>query len=210
MNWEAKSQMQRDVLESDAMIVCAGGSAGTYKSETLLVDAAQERWKPKFHGILFRESFPELSRALIPRARALYSQMGATYNSQEHSFRWPSGAVIRFAYLSCDDDVHQHQGPRYSWIGIDESTHMTEFRIRYLLSRLGSHHGAWHLYGHSHGNLPDTPTSLSMDVGVDTHDFQPWHFDEINLLMTEKAKRLSELRRTDPIENPVVRDSFEL
>src|SRR5271163_4275578 len=29
-----------------------------------------------------------------------------------------------------------------------------------------SHHGAWHLYGHSHGNLPDTPTSLSMDVGV--------------------------------------------
>jgi hypothetical protein len=50
-----------------------------------------------------------------------------------------------------------------------------------------SHHGAWHLYGHSHGNLPDTPTSLSMDVGVDTHDFQPWHFDEINLLMTEKA-----------------------
>jgi hypothetical protein len=49
-----------------------------------------------------------------------------------------------------------------------------------------------------------------MDVGVDTHDFQPWHFDEINLLMTEKAKRLSELRRTDPIENPVVRDSFEL
>jgi hypothetical protein len=130
--------MQRDVLESDAMIVCAGGSAGTYKSETLLVDAAQERWKPKFHGILFRESFPELSRALIPRARALYSQMGATYNSQEHSFRWPSGAVIRFAYLSCDDDVHQHQGPRYSWIGIDESTHMTEFRIRYLLSRLAS------------------------------------------------------------------------
>src|SRR5580704_6820140 len=60
-----------------------------------------------------------------------------------------------------------------------------------------SHHGAWHLYGHSHGNLPDTPTSLSMDVGVDTHDFQPWHFDEINLLMTEKAKGLSELRRTD-------------
>ena len=27
----------------------------------------------------------------------------------------------------------------------------------------------------------------------------PWHFDEINLLMTEKAKGLSELRRTDPL-----------
>jgi hypothetical protein len=38
-----------------------------------------------------------------------------------------------------------------------------------------------------------------MDVGVDTHDFQPWHFDEINLLMTEKAKGFSALRGTDPL-----------
>ena len=27
--------------------------------------------------------------------------------------------------------------------------------------------GTWQLYGHSHGNLPDDPLSLSMDVGVD-------------------------------------------
>jgi hypothetical protein len=38
-----------------------------------------------------------------------------------------------------------------------------------------------------------------MDVGVDTHDFRPWHFDEIKLLMTEKAEGLSELRRTGPL-----------
>jgi hypothetical protein len=38
-----------------------------------------------------------------------------------------------------------------------------------------------------------------MDVGVDTHDFRPWHFDEINVLMTEKAELLSELRRSDPL-----------
>lgn len=30
-----------------------------------------------------------------------------------------------------------------------------------------SHHGAWHLYGHSHGTLGDDPYSLSLDVGVD-------------------------------------------
>jgi len=52
-----------------------------------------------------------------------------------------------------------------------------------------SHHGAWHLYGHSHGNLPDTPSSLSMDVGVDTHDFRPWHSDEIRALMADRVKR---------------------
>jgi len=50
-----------------------------------------------------------------------------------------------------------------------------------------SSHGAWHLYGHSHGRLPDQGTSLSMDVGVDTHDYGPWHFDEIRDRMNAKA-----------------------
>jgi hypothetical protein len=40
----------------------------------------------------------------------------------------------------------------------------------------------------SHGNLPDDPLSLSMDVGVDSHDFRPWHFDEIQAVMKVKAE----------------------
>jgi len=32
-------------------------------------------------------------------------------------------------------------------------------------------HGSWHLYGHSHGMLP--PVGLSLDVGVDRHEFRP-------------------------------------
>jgi len=43
------------------------------------------------------------------------------------------------------------------------------------------------LYGHSHGKLPAPDTSLSMDVGVDTHDFRPWHFDEIQDRMKAKS-----------------------
>jgi calcineurin-like phosphoesterase family protein len=50
-----------------------------------------------------------------------------------------------------------------------------------------SSHGAWHLYGHSHGRLPSLNASLSMDVGVDTHDFRPWHFDEIRDRMKERT-----------------------
>lgn len=50
-----------------------------------------------------------------------------------------------------------------------------------------SHHQAWHLYGHSHGTLPDDPTSLSMDVGVDTNNFYPYSFDEIDDKMVQKT-----------------------
>jgi len=47
-----------------------------------------------------------------------------------------------------------------------------------------SHHGSLHLYGHSHGTLPDNGTR-SMDVGVDTHNLYPYHLDEIldNLIL---------------------------
>ena len=51
-----------------------------------------------------------------------------------------------------------------------------------------SNQAAWHLYGHSHGNLPDITGSLSMDVGVDTHVFRPRHFDEVRARLAEKLK----------------------
>lgn len=55
-----------------------------------------------------------------------------------------------------------------------------------------SFRGSWHLYGHSHGRLPDDPTALSMDVGVDTHHFRPWHVNEIAALMERKFRHRAE------------------
>jgi calcineurin-like phosphoesterase family protein len=57
-----------------------------------------------------------------------------------------------------------------------------------------SNRGSWHLYGHSHGRLPEMPTSLSMDVGIDTHEFRPWHYDEIAGVMEKKSEAQKEGR----------------
>jgi len=51
-----------------------------------------------------------------------------------------------------------------------------------------SNRGSWHLYGHSHGRLPQVANALSMDVGVDSHGLRPWHFDEIADIMRRKAE----------------------
>jgi calcineurin-like phosphoesterase family protein len=48
-----------------------------------------------------------------------------------------------------------------------------------------SHYGSWHLWGHSHGNLP--PFGLSFDVGVDTNNFFPYSLDDV----VAKMKTLS-------------------
>ena len=51
----------------------------------------------------------------------------------------------------------------------------------------GSFHGSWHLYGHSHGTLPDNPYSLSFDVGVDCWDFYPVSISEVAETMAKKS-----------------------
>jgi calcineurin-like phosphoesterase family protein len=49
-----------------------------------------------------------------------------------------------------------------------------------------SHHGAWHLYGHSHGTI-NNEYGKSIDVGVDTHpEFRPYSFDEIKKILDRR------------------------
>jgi calcineurin-like phosphoesterase family protein len=50
-----------------------------------------------------------------------------------------------------------------------------------------SHYKTWHLYGHSHGSLPDDPNSLSFDVGVDCHNYMPLSFQEVEHIMNKKS-----------------------
>ncbi|MGB1241923.1 MAG: metallophosphoesterase [Chitinophagales bacterium] len=50
-----------------------------------------------------------------------------------------------------------------------------------------SHWGAYHLYGHSHGALPDDPTMRSFDIGVDCHDFYPLSYEEVKAIMKTKT-----------------------
>lgn len=47
-----------------------------------------------------------------------------------------------------------------------------------------SHHGSWHLYGHSHGSLPSH--GKSMDVGVDSCNYKPISIYEIKEIMESK------------------------
>lgn len=51
----------------------------------------------------------------------------------------------------------------------------------------GDYRGTWHLYGHSHGNLPDKKDRLSFDIGVDCHDFYPLSYQEVKAIMKTKT-----------------------
>jgi len=50
-----------------------------------------------------------------------------------------------------------------------------------------SHHGSWHLYGHSHGSLPDLNDSLSFDCGVDSWNYFPVSYEQVKEKMKTKV-----------------------
>ena len=51
-----------------------------------------------------------------------------------------------------------------------------------------SHHGSWHLHGHSHNNLPTPDSKLRLDVGVDNPlcNFSPISYNTIKEHMKNK------------------------
>lgn len=48
-----------------------------------------------------------------------------------------------------------------------------------------SNYGAWHLHGHSHGNMKDEYNSL--DIGVDTQNFYPVSIEELKTYFSLKT-----------------------
>jgi len=65
--------------------------------------------------------------------------------------------------------------------------HLSHYSFR---SWPGAFHGAIHLYGHSHNNLPGIYNS--MDVGVDTSNLYPWNIEDIKKIMDNKNTQFSE------------------
>lgn len=52
-----------------------------------------------------------------------------------------------------------------------------------------SFHGAYHLYGHSHGNLPGV--GRSMDVGVACNDYRPVSLEDVHARLGQIALRVN-------------------
>ena len=58
--WQPKTPAQWEALQSKADILLFGGAAGSLKSATILMDAAQEFRNPNLMAVIFRESYPNL------------------------------------------------------------------------------------------------------------------------------------------------------
>ena len=120
-----------------------GGAAGGGKSVFLLAAALQYVDRPGYSAILFRKTFSDLMLpgALIPMSKEWlqpYLNSGEVHwadKDKRYTFR-ESGATLSFGYLENKDDHLRYQGAEFSFIGMDECTHIIPESYRYLFSRL--------------------------------------------------------------------------
>lgn len=99
-----------------------GGARGGGKSDYLLGDFLQDiDLGPKWQGIIFRRSHPELEE-LIKRAKEIYAPYGAAYKIADRTFVFPSGATLKMRHVESESDCDKYQGHQYTWIGWDELT----------------------------------------------------------------------------------------
>ena len=114
----------------------------THNSDGILMNPLRWIHNPRFNAILFRRTFPDLEKSLIPRSHERYPWFGGRYNDNKHVWRFPSGATIWFGSLQYVTDVHAHQSAEYQYIGFDELTLFEEFQFRYMLSRVRTRVGS--------------------------------------------------------------------
>lgn len=127
---------QENMICQDADILICGGNRGGGKSMSLLMEGLYDVNNPNFNAILLRNEKPDLS-GLIRESYNVYSQFG-TYNRSINDMTWNfhRGGALKFGYYSdnYEDFVKRYQGQQYSYIGVDEITHMPYNKFKYLVT----------------------------------------------------------------------------
>jgi predicted phage terminase large subunit-like protein len=115
-----------------------GGAASGGKSSALLMAALQFVDRPDYAALLVRKSYQDLKKpgALIPRSFAWLAGTDAKWIASEHSWKFPSGAILQFGYLDTEIDLYQYMSAEFQFCGFDELTQFHERDYRYMFGRL--------------------------------------------------------------------------
>jgi len=145
-----------------------------------------------------------MTRALADNINAMVRPGDVLYHLGDFAFGTPA-AIIHFREMIECRQIHLILGNHDKRIAQDKGLHRLFQRVHNfgLDVKVGSqhivlchyamrvwnhsHHSAWHLYGHSHGSLPEDAHALSFDVGVDSWGYRPVSYAQIAGKMASKV-----------------------
>ena len=127
---------QENTLRSMADITISGGNRGGGKSFSLLMEGLKDVRNSGFNGIILRNERDDLTD-IINKSYDIYSDYGE-YRKAKDSMYWEfyAGGTMSFSFHSgnYNDFVVRFQGREYPYIGVDEITHMTYEKFKYILT----------------------------------------------------------------------------
>ncbi len=147
-----------------------GGTLGAGKSWALLYYPILRGWTehPNFHGILLRQSFPQLEGYHLMEAEKTFPKLGAKYDSREHAFTFPNGGIYRFGFAERLKDCYKYDSHEYTYVAFDELTQFEQKVYLYMFQRNRSMKGgAYHpRTGEWMDPLPAVMRSGSMPLNI--------------------------------------------
>lgn len=113
-----------------------GGAAGGGKTDALLMLPIVRGFykEPRFKGIVFRRTFPELEHEIIERSHFWYRDCGGVYNQDRKQWKFTSGAIMRFGHVEYESDCRKYDSDEYNYMAFDELTSFTFYIYNYLSS----------------------------------------------------------------------------
>ena len=150
--WQPQPGPQTDFCKSGVFEVFYGGSAGGGKSDGLIGEALRQVHISEYRAIIFRRKTTNLSK-LIDRSTEIITRIHgrAKWHDTKKTWKFPSGAVLKFSHMEHEKDKFDHDGIEYHYVGFDELTHFTETQYLYIISRMRKVHPDLECYIRSTG-----------------------------------------------------------
>ena len=123
-----------------------GGAAGGGKTAALAAEAVTQALRtPDTFVYIFRLTLPEimlsihveLMRQITPYNNA-FPRNSINFNGSSHTWRFPNGSSIQYAYCQYEADVYRYQSAEIHVLLVDELTHFKQEWYEYFKTRVRS------------------------------------------------------------------------